>query len=158
MLKSNRTVHHSIFSNSTLATKQLPLLFVYWSIHKTLLYIGIHQLLFQTSIQFFRGFALPQKQPLECSIKKSVLKYFNKFTGKNLCRNLFFNKVAGLRPEKKRLRHKCFLANFVKYFRTPLFKKISGRLLLFVSYSLSRVTFKSSSNICDGTFCDYSKR
>ena len=32
-----------------------------------------------------------------CSVKKGVLRYFAKFTGKQLCQNLFFNKVAGLR-------------------------------------------------------------
>ena len=74
MLKSNRTVDHSIFSNSTVATKQFSLLFVYLSIHRTLLYMGIHQLLFQISIQFFRGFTLPQKQPLDCSIKNVLVK------------------------------------------------------------------------------------
>ena len=30
-----------------------------------------------------------------CSIKKYVLKIFEKFTGKHLCQSLFFNKVAG---------------------------------------------------------------
>ena len=33
-----------------------------------------------------------------CSIGKDVLKNFAKFTRKHLCRSLFFNKVAGLRP------------------------------------------------------------
>ena len=31
-----------------------------------------------------------------CSIKKGVLRKFAKFTGKHLCRSLFFKKVAGL--------------------------------------------------------------
>ena len=31
--------------------------------------------------------------------KKGVLKIFAKFTGKHICQSLFFNKVAGLRPE-----------------------------------------------------------
>ena len=31
-----------------------------------------------------------------CSIKKVFLKFFAQFTGKHLCRSLFFNKVAGL--------------------------------------------------------------
>ena len=31
-----------------------------------------------------------------CSIKKSVLKKFTKFTGKHLCQSLYFNKVADL--------------------------------------------------------------
>ena len=37
----------------------------------------------------------------EVFCKKGVLKDFAKFTGKNLCQRLFFNKVAGLL--KKRL-------------------------------------------------------
>ena len=53
--------------------------------------------------------------------KKGVLKNFAKFTGKNLCQSLFFNKVADLRPTtllKKRLWHRCFPVNFAKFFRT----------------------------------------
>ena len=34
-----------------------------------------------------------------CSVKKDVLRNFTKFTGKHLHQSLFFNKVAGLRPE-----------------------------------------------------------
>ena len=30
-----------------------------------------------------------------CSIRKGVLRNFAKFTGKHLCKSLFFNKVAG---------------------------------------------------------------
>ena len=55
--------------------------------------------------------------------KKGILRNFTKFTGKHLCQSLFFNKVAGLRPAtllKKRLWHRCFPANFVKFLRTPL--------------------------------------
>ena len=47
-----------------------------------------------------------QKQLLEVIYKKSVLKNFAKLTGKHVCQNLFFNKVAGLTPAtllKKRL-------------------------------------------------------
>ena len=39
-----------------------------------------------------------------------------------MCQSLFFNKVAGLRPAtllKKRLWHRCFPVNFVKFIRTP---------------------------------------
>ena len=31
-----------------------------------------------------------------CSIRKGVLRYFTKFTGKHLCQSIFINKVAGL--------------------------------------------------------------
>ena len=40
-----------------------------------------------------------RKQPPQVFYKKAVLKNFTKFTGKHLWQNLFFNKVAGLRPE-----------------------------------------------------------
>ena len=50
--------------------------------------------------------------------KKAVVKNAAKFTGKHVCRSLFFIKV-GLRPLfKKRLRHRCFpvsLQNFKEY-------------------------------------------
>ena len=36
-----------------------------------------------------------QKQPPEVLCKKGVLRNFAKFTGKHLCRSLFFNKVVG---------------------------------------------------------------
>ena len=45
-----------------------------------------------------------------CSVKK-CFRNFAKFTGKHMCKSLFFNKVAGLRPAtllKKRLWHMCF--------------------------------------------------
>ena len=57
-----------------------------------------------------------------CSVRKDVLINFAKFTGKHLCQSLFFNKVAGLRSAtllKKRLWHRCFPVNFVKFLRTP---------------------------------------
>ena len=56
--------------------------------------------------------------------KKGVLKNFAKFTAIHLCQSLFFNKVADLRPTtllKKRLWHRCFPVNFVKFLRTPFF-------------------------------------
>ena len=69
-----------------------------------------------------------------CSVRKDVLKNFAKFTGKHLCQSLFFNRVAGLRPAtllKKRLWHRCFPVNFVKFLRIPFLQNTSGRLLLF---------------------------
>ena len=47
-----------------------------------------------------------------CSVRKSILGNFTKFTGKHVCQSLFFNKVVGLRPAtllKKMLWHRCFL-------------------------------------------------
>ena len=62
-----------------------------------------------------------------CSMKKSFLRNFTKFTGKHLCQSLFFNKIAALRPAtllKKRLWHRCFLwilRSFEErlFYRTP---------------------------------------
>ena len=42
---------------------------------------------------------LDRSSQQRCSMKKGVLRNFTKFTGKHLCQSLFFNKVAGLRPE-----------------------------------------------------------
>ena len=64
--------------------------------------------------------------------KKGVLKNFPKFTGKHLCQNLFFNKVAGLRPAsllKKRLWHWCFPVKFLKFLKKSFLQNTSGRLL-----------------------------
>ena len=58
----------------------------------------------------------------ELFCKKGVLRNFSKFTGKHLCQSLFFNKVAGLRPAtllKRRLWHRCFPKNYVKFLRKP---------------------------------------
>ena len=56
--------------------------------------------------------------------KKGVIKNFTKFTGKHLCESLFLNEVAALRPAtlfKKKIWHRCFPVNFVKFFRTTFF-------------------------------------
>ena len=76
---------------------------------------------------------------LQMFLKISVLNNFAKLTGKHLCQNLFFNKVAGLRPAtflQKRLWHRCFPVNFAKFvgaffFRTtPVAASGQGSALL----------------------------
>ena len=57
-----------------------------------------------------------------CSIRKSVLRNFAKFTRKHMYQSLFFNKIEGLRPAtllKKRLVHRCFPVNFAKFLTAP---------------------------------------
>ena len=61
---------------------------------------------------------------LEVFCKKGCLRNFAKFTGKHKCQSLFFNKVAGLRPEtcnfiKKIIWHRNFPENFARFLRTP---------------------------------------
>ena len=60
----------------------------------------------------------------EVFCKKGILRKFAKFVGKHLCESFFLNKVAGL--YLKRLWHRCFSVNFVKFlskitfsYRTP---------------------------------------
>ena len=68
----------------------------------------------------------------KCSITKDVVKNFAKFI-EHLCQSLFFNKVAGLRPAtlfKKRLWHRCFPMNFVKFLSTPFYIEHLWWLLL----------------------------
>ena len=56
-----------------------------------------------------------------CSMKKSVLKNFAKFTEKHLCQSLFFNLFI-----KKRLRYKCFPLNLVIFLGTPFSQNTTG--------------------------------
>ena len=76
-------------------------------------------------LQHSSRYYLPcQKQPAEVFCKNGVLRHFTKFTGKHLCHSLFFNKVLGLRLAtlfKKRLWHRCFPVNFVKFLKTTFY-------------------------------------
>ena len=74
--------------------------------------------------------------------KKVFFRNFTKFTGKHLYQSLFFNKVADLRPTtllKKRLWHRCFPVNFVKFLLEKLPSKsflVSRKKILFSLWSL----------------------
>ena len=66
-----------------------------------------------------------------------------------------FNKVAGLRPPillKKRLWHRCFSVNFVKYLRTPFLQNTSGRLLLILIKTICKVQNESCDWCCPVLF------
>ena len=91
--------------------------------------ITLHHINFVLSSLEWRRFFLPsikyRSSLPEVFGKKGVLKNFPKFTEKKLCRSLFFNKFAGLRPAtlcKKIHRHRCFPLIFPKVLRTPFFK------------------------------------
>ena len=69
----------------------------------------------------------------KCSVKKRVLRNFAKFTGKNLCQSLFFNKLQASVCnfiEKRDCWHRYFPVNFVKFLRTPFLQNTPGRLFL----------------------------
>ena len=75
-----------------------------------------------------------QKQPPQAVYEKGVLRHFEKFTGKHLWRNLFFDKVAD-RPEpatllKKETLAQVFPCDFYEISVNTFLQKISGRLLL----------------------------
>ena len=55
-----------------------------------------------------------------CSIKQGVLKKFAKFTEGNLCRSVFFNKIAGLRPVTllKKIPTQVFFSELCEIFRS----------------------------------------
>ena len=56
-----------------------------------------------------------------CSIIKAVLKNFAIITGKHLCWSFFLIKLLAFRPAtllKKRLQHRCFPVDIVKFLRT----------------------------------------
>ena len=87
-----------------------------------------------TIISFcFSCFEVFRRSRPEVLYKKGVLRDFAKFTGKHLRQSLFFNKVSGLRPAtllKKRIWHRCFPLNFVKFLRTALLTEHLSLLLL----------------------------
>ena len=114
------------------------------------------------SSSFSRNSCSVQKQPPEVFYKKRrVLRNFTKFTGKHQCQSLFFNKVIGLRRAtllKKRLCHKCFPVNFVKFLRTTFSQNTSGRLLLSIVFLKIAIlkTFEifTTKHLCWRTFFD----
>ena len=81
----------------------------------------------------WKKFCINRSTRPEVFCKNGVLRSFTKFTVKHLCQSLFFSKVAGRRPAtllKKRLWHRCFPVNFVKFLRTSFFTERLWWLLL----------------------------
>ena len=78
---------------------------------------------------------------------KKVFLEISKFTGKHLCQNVIFNKVAGLRPAIKFIKNdtlaQVFPVNFAKFLRTPFLQNTSGRLLLTIHTTYTRKTVSS---------------
>ena len=58
-----------------------------------------------------------------CSVKRVFLE-IEQLTEKHLCQSLIFNRVEGPRPAtllNKRLWHRCFPVNFMKFLRAPFY-------------------------------------
>ena len=62
--------------------------------------------------------------------------------------SFFFNKVAELRAFNfiKKLQRSCFLVKFAKFLRTPFFKNICERLLLYLDIILFAMREKDTAN------------
>ena len=65
--------------------------------------------------------AAHQRRP----VKKGILETFAKFTGKHLCKSLFFNKETLAQ---------VFFCEFCEFSRTPFLQNTSGRLLLAIPW------------------------
>ena len=79
-----------------------------------------------------------KKQPPEVYCRKRSSYKFRKFHRKTPVLESFFNQVAGLRAFiflKKKFQPSFFLVKFAKFFRTPTFKNIGERLLLYLHVS-----------------------
>ena len=55
---------------------------------------------------------------LEVFYKKGILRNFAKFTRKQLCQSLFFNKVAGLRPQAQASSEFCEISKNTFFYKT----------------------------------------
>ena len=81
----------------------------------------------------------PRRSQWRCSTRKGVLRNFTKFTGKDLCQSLIFNKAIGLRPAtllKQKLWRSCFPVNFAKFLRTRFYRTPLGGCFWSSNYSL----------------------
>ena len=79
------------------------------------------------------------------SVKKMFLKN-SKIHLKTPVLESLFNRVSGLRPAallKKRLQHRCFLVNFVKFLRTPFLQNTS---VIYLTVSFHKETLYICSN------------
>ena len=65
-----------------------------------------------------------------CFVKKVFLEISQNSQENTRAKVSFFDKVAGLRPAKKRLWHRSFPVNFVKFQRSPFFIEHLRWLLL----------------------------
>ena len=68
--------------------------------------------------------ALSRSSRSEVFCEKGILRNLAKFTRKQLCQSLSFNKFASLKPAtllKKRPWHRCFPENFPKFLKTPFY-------------------------------------
>ena len=95
-------------------------------------YKNLIKFCFKTFLTTYRKLVLPKNRSSRqrCSITKGVLRNFAKFTGKHLCRSLFFNKVTALDFIKKETLVQVLSCEFCKIPKNTFFTEHLGRLLL----------------------------
>ena len=89
----------------------------------------------------------------EVFCKKGALNHLVKFTEQSLLRGYFSIKVVSLQSAtllKRRLQHRCFPVNVVKYLRTPILIKKRRRtvVLLILLLGVTRIVCGSSNQEC----------
>ena len=90
-----------------------------------------------------------------CSIKKAILKRFVIFTGKHLCRGLFFLKVAGHQScnfIKKRLQCRYYLADIRNLEEEQFWRALANGYI--VGKCFVRTFFTLDLNLAKGTIDD----
>ena len=78
---------------------------------------------FTSSVYFQSIFSSSRSSYLQAFCEKGVFKNFSEFKAKHLCQSLLSNKVAG--SFKKRLLHRPFSVNSLKFIRAAMFCKTS---------------------------------
>ena len=91
------------FLQNTSGRLLLFIVFRFWDFSSTIFLVFYTRLI---DVMHFRS----SRPDVFC--KKGVFRNFTKFTGKYLCQSLFFNKVAGLRSEKRRCYSKAVCQSF----------------------------------------------
>ena len=114
------------------------------------------------SLTHFIPFPKVQKRSPRSVLSKKCSEKFRKFYRKTPVPESFFNKVVGLKPAtllKKRLWHRCFPVNFVKFLRTPFFTEHRRWLLLKVATGGWCLVFVSLLNEVGGLkACNFIKK
>ena len=114
-----------------------------------------HQILyFPVSLCHYVSTKKFQKHLFADILQNRVVKSFAKFTEQHLCWSLFLIKLqpSGLKLFlKKKLQHRCFPLNFVKFIRTPFFTEhlqMTASEICWVSFL--RISFCLFGQICFG--------
>ena len=97
MVNRNSVYYKAIYLTENINVKLITLLDLGKKLQQQFLKLVQYMVLLTSSQTIFLIIVRSSRPDVFC--KKGVLRNFTKFTGKHLCQSLYFNKVAGLRPE-----------------------------------------------------------